>query len=467
MNKPLSELLNIGIPVYNPLDLNIFDMTLKCSDHVSKTISLEREIRQEAIDRVDKIVGNKSANRKTEYLSTINFSANKESISVFGLTKKQRLINIFENMVDIEQIDGITDKEVLSKIKDCLIDLSYEVMYIKNKPYTKAFYNDIKKYYSPLYNGKDGQDLRSYLEYEYNYYDLVSKRISEINNITYSDLLDDYTSDLNPEKLALFIAGNYMNEIYNALDNADIRAAQESLFYISAFIKKKIDKSIKISLPGRDEISYDMIKREFLYLLEDYSYLKDVYLKRSFFEHKELDFNKSMIDNIINMKDIKISGKLINPGERKDTKHGDVIHRRKAPTEDELKQIEEYLQYKYYIYLKNKPLAQITGEEYFSNYIAFLYENGMMPADRLLNVNTVSEMKADSIYVFDASTFDEMKNKNKTFLRKNSEIKPLNHSGDWEDRLQRIIEMDTSDELKEKAKELVKKNKTYKSFKKC
>jgi hypothetical protein len=159
------------------------------------------------------------------------------------------------------------------------------------------------------------------------------------------------------------------------------------------------------------------------------------------------------------MSDIKVFGRLIKSGERKDTKHGDVIHKRKAPTDDELKQIEEYLQYKYYIYLKNKPLAQITGVESFSNYIAFLYENGMMPADRLLNVNTISEMKADSIYVFDALTYEEMIEYDKTYLRKHMDIKPLNHSGDWEGRVEKISTMETSQEMKDKAKQMIK-NKT-------
>ena len=39
------------------------------------------------------------------------------------------------------------------------------------------------------------------------------------------------------------------------------------------------------------------------------------------------------------------------------------------------------------------------------------------------------------------------------------DIKPLNHSGDWEGRVEHIATQDTSQEMKDKAKQIVK-NKT-------
>ena len=68
-------------------------------------------------------------------------------------------------------------------------------------------------------------------------------------------------------------------------------------------------------------------------------------------------------------------------------------------------------------------------------------------------------MKADSIYVFDALTYEEMMQYNKPYLRQHMDIKPLNHSGDWEGRVEHIATQDTSQEMKDKAKQIVK-NKT-------
>ena len=50
MNKELKELTNIGIPVYSPIDIQIQDMTLTCSDNTSNAINIERQIRKEVID---------------------------------------------------------------------------------------------------------------------------------------------------------------------------------------------------------------------------------------------------------------------------------------------------------------------------------------------------------------------------------------------------------------------------------
>ena len=82
----------------------------------------------------------------------------------------------------------------------------------------------------------------------------------------------------------------------------------------------------------------------------------------------------------------------------------------------------------------------------------------MMPADRLKNVNTLNQMNKDSIYIFDALTYEEMIKYSKDYLRRNSEIKPLNHSGAWMERLDKIATMETSEEHKEKAKQMIKTN---------
>ena len=83
MNKELKELTNIGIPVYSPIDIQIQDMTLTCSDNTSNAINIQRQIRKEVIDRVDRLSGKTSNNYYREYLPTINFYANDNSTSVF------------------------------------------------------------------------------------------------------------------------------------------------------------------------------------------------------------------------------------------------------------------------------------------------------------------------------------------------------------------------------------------------
>jgi len=458
MNKALKELTNIGVPIYNPIELMVPNMTITCSDNIGKTIDLEREIRQEAIDRVDKLVDKHSLNYKKDYITRINFYADDNSTSVFNLKNQQKILNIFGNLVEIETLQGKDTKEILENLKREKAILSNLINYINAHPYTSKTFSDLKKFYPTLYSGKGGSDLRYYLNNERNYYNSLEKRTDSIENIDFSDLLDDYTNELNPEKVSLYLANRYIDEINTAIITNDTNKQQESLFFLTAFVNNKIDKSIELDLGKK--VTYNSIKKEYEAILMKFPHLKEITYKRSFFENKDKNDNISVINSILNMKKVYVKESFVKAGEEPDIKFKDGKHRRKntPPTEEELRQIQEYLDYKRYVFLKNKPIAQIECPNKFSNYIAFLYENGMMPADRFKNVNTIEQMKADSIYIFDDLTYEEMMQYNKPYLRKNSIIKPLNHSGDWEGRVKTISTMETNEDMRIKAKQMIKIN---------
>ena len=460
MNKALKELTNVGVPVYNSIELPLQSMTGTCSDHIGKTITLEREIRRETIDRIEKVVGKDSKITSRDYLRDINFYANDNSTSVFDLDDKQRIINVSSNLIDQEHLEGRDTKEVLEKLRKEKDEFYKHLRYINSQPYTKEFHKFMRENYTTFYNGSNVRyDLRGYMRSEYNFNNEFEKKLDEVFKIDFSDLLDDYTNDLNPEKVALYIANSYIEEIYKSMIINDIPRMQECLFYLTAFIRNKIDRSIKIYI-NRKEISYNSIKKEYEEILMKYPLLRELTQKRSFFENKDKEDNLKVIDSLLNMKKLYVKESFVKKGEEPNIIIKDGTHRRNTPpTEEELRQIQEYLDYKEYIFLKNNPIAQIECPNKFSNYKAFLYENGMMPADRFFNVNTIGEMKADSIYIFDDLTYEDMMQYNKPYLRQHMSIKPLNHSGDWESRVENIATMETSQEMKDKAKQIVK-NKT-------
>lgn len=461
MNKALKELTNIGVPVYKSIELPIQNMTGTCSDHIGKTITLERDIRKETIDRIEKVVGKEAKVSSRDYLTDINFFANDNSTSVFDLDEKQRIINVSSNLIDKEKLEGKTTKEVLEKLKKEKEQFYKLLDYTYKHPYTRDFHKYMRENYVTFYAGSDVRfDLRGYMRSEYNFNEEFEKKLDEVFKIDFTDLLDDYTNDLNPEKVALYLAKTYMDEIYKSIITNDTSRIQECLFYLTAFIKNKIDRKIKLNI-DRKEINYDSIKQEYESLLIRYPFLREIKYKRSFFENKDKEDNLKVIDSLINMEKVYVKETFVKPGPELNIKVKDGTHRRRntPPTEEELREIQEYLDYKMYVFLKNNPIAQIECPNKFSNYIAFLYENGMMPADRFHNVNTIEQMKADSIYVFDDLTYEEMMQYNKQYLRQNMETKPLNHSGDWEGRVEHIATKETSQEMRDKAKQIVK-NKT-------
>ena len=165
MNKDLS----IGIPSYSSLVLPIYDMTLTCSDNKVKSISVERDIRYEAQDRIAKVTGTWSANKGVNILQNINFYADENAFSVFDLDDKQRVINIFSHLGELDRSDNL-DSLLKSVYKNTGI-LRQNVNYINNNPYSSKFHNDLKSNMPGVYFGKNyGYDLRTYLKGELDHY---------------------------------------------------------------------------------------------------------------------------------------------------------------------------------------------------------------------------------------------------------------------------------------------------------
>lgn len=208
---------------------------------------------------------------------------------------------------------------------------------------------------------------------------------------------------------------------------------------------------------GNVRVDYDFIKKKYDNLFVLYPFLKDVYMKRSVFENKDKDLNLKIIDSLFSVKKIKINGKFITPS-KMFYKHGVGSKKSNEPlTDEEKKLIDEYLDYKRYVYYSNSPIAEIECTDIFSNYSGFLYKNGVIASDRFKNINAMSELKADSIYFFNVLNFKKRMALSKFYLRANSNIKPLNHAGNWEERVSRIVNMGTSDEMINGAKQFVKK----------
>ena len=459
MNKALKELTNIGVPVYNPIELSVASMTISCGDDIPKTIGKEREIRQEVINRVEKLTDHVSTNYKRDYLANINFYANDNSTSVFDLTNQQKVINIFGNLVERENLLGDSLSDTLNKLRNSRIDLAKKIDFIVNNTYTKQMYSDLRVNHPMLYGGKGYDDLREYLLHEDNFFTLLEDKLDDIYIIDNSDLLDDYVDLLIPEKVALLLSYTYLNDIYLCIKSNETSKMQEKLFYVTAFLKNKIDRDITISVNGIP-VNYDYIKNIYNDLLTKYSFLHEIKMKRSLFEGKDLEINKQVIDRLINMDRIKVKGMFLRPGQKNIAEDSKLKTRQKRILVSQ-DVVDEYLEERYYEYLRHNPIAQITCTSEFSNYVGFLYENGIIPADRLLNV-TPSNLNQDAIYIFDSVNFDKQIKMDKQTLRKTSVIKPLNHSGQWEERLESIIYQPTCDKMKEKAKELVKqKNKIF------
>ena len=455
MNKDLKELTNIGIPIYKPLKLRVFEMTDLCSINKGKSITLERNLRKEIQNKVDTIVGRNNMSEKRSYINYIDFFSNDNSVSTFDVKRYRRVANIFENLIGLDTLNENSYMDLKSRIEKELNDFDSLTYYVFSNPYTKEVYNYIKNKYMDLYNQKKSIDLRTFLNNQNAYYEGVYKKLDYINEINYEELISEYVDCLNPEKLSLYIAYNYLLKVKEACLDDKKYNPNYPFLYISAFLRSGIDKKTKIYPDYSIEFSYENVKKEFDRLMKEYK-LEDLYYKRSLFEENTKEENISIINSLLKIQKVYETEKFIKPGHNETERESTGIKRKRRDlTFEDLLMIEDYVKEKEFEYLKHEPIAKLECMDSFSNYVGFLYENGIIACDRLKNVNSLSELKADSIYFFKADSYDESIKKNKQELRRESDIKPLNHTGNWKERLSNIINMPTDEKTQNEAKNLV------------
>ena len=115
INNELNDILNMGIPCYNSLEIDIKDLTLMCSKDIGESIDTERRICLEIREKIDKEINHKTLNYKTNFIKYINFLSDNNTVFGFGLDRKQLLINLFSSL-------GLLDrKDKISSIQDIII----------------------------------------------------------------------------------------------------------------------------------------------------------------------------------------------------------------------------------------------------------------------------------------------------------------------------------------------------------
>ena len=437
-NQDLNEILNIGIPCYNSLEINLSDLTLTCSKDIYESINVERRLSLDIKEKIEKEINHKSFNYKTNFFKNINFMSDINSVSIFGLDKKQLLINLFSSLTILDRKDKITMiQEIIIKRKKLLEQF---LEYINHNSYTKEFHKNLKTNFNFIYRNKPYNiDLREYLKNEIEHYNKLIKYYNSNPNIVIKELFDYYLYCLDTDKVGLFIAYNYILQSKKAIEYNNYDVAQKYLFYVTAYFKKNNNINIKIiSKDKKINISYDELYKMYIDLLNKNIFLKELYLDRSIFQNNSVEDNKVVINNLIKNSDILNNIFLSNI------------------SSNEFDIISKNLSDKLYLYLKNNPVSIVRcntcENSSFYNYLAFIYENGIILLDRFLNIESINELNNDAIYVLNTYNYEKNINRKKIELINDRIL----HISDWQDKVNRLTNLDTTDDLKESTKILVK-----------
>ena len=220
----VEDILNVGIPTYNNIELNVTSLTANAHNDYSSTIDAERHMFDEATKRVEATTGLSKEDKLDNILSNILFHSNiTNSKSNIYIDNKEKKLNLFRNLIDLHNYENNTDIEISNRLKQ------YDSIrnYVQNNSYTTQMHNYLKdNYYRVYYARRYGDDLRTYLNVVDRYYNELLNHQDDINNIDLSDLISEYIEYLDIDKLVnqillsdINITKKFLNKNYIMLNN--------------------------------------------------------------------------------------------------------------------------------------------------------------------------------------------------------------------------------------------------------
>ena len=102
-------------------------------------------------------------------------------------------------------------------------------------------------------------------------------------------------------------------------------------------------------------------------------------------------------------------------------------------------------------------MLKARGLKKYRGYVAYIYENGRVLLDREYDEKAPSSAKGNAIFAIKAIDFGALSRLDKTTLRKNPKVQPIDHRSYWKDRVNELIYTEGKEEDKEASITLVKK----------
>ena len=140
----VEDILNVGIPTYNNIELNVTSLTANAHNDYSSTIDAERHMFDEATKRVEATTGLSKEDKLDNILSNILFHSNiTNSKSNIYIDNKEKKLNLFRNLIDLHNYENNTDIEISNRLKQ------YDSIrnYVQNNSYTTQMHNYLKDNY--------------------------------------------------------------------------------------------------------------------------------------------------------------------------------------------------------------------------------------------------------------------------------------------------------------------------------
>lgn len=432
-NKILEKMFSL-CQEYASLNDNLFSI-IKNEDKINEIINSKNKLVEEYIKEVKNNSNNLSDTSKIINEKKISFILQLNSSSSLQILKNKFKL-LYERQL-LEEFPEIYKKFQDSKnhikyLKDEKKILNGELEDNKNNA---LIFKQIDLEIDDLNNKRDTyrkyirrcgitSNYSKYIDKQITLYEsFISNRSLLIKDTSFDNLVDLY---LDKDKVYLYLMNEYLKRIASCDERNEIKNYINLVERYLCLVKNK-DTSI---LVDNEVINLENINEK----------LKIIKWK---FAHDVIILDWSLAHDGHDSKSIKSVNRK--------------IARRIALSSEEIERLKSIGEERNDFYDNTNYSAKANGLEKNLGYTAYIYPNGKVILDKEYDEKRTSTAIGNAIYVLTAINFEALSKLDKTNLRKHPDVQRIVHSANWQERVQRIIDIEPTEESLEDTKKLIKR----------
>lgn len=432
-NKILEKMFSL-CQEYESLNDNLFTI-IKNEDKINEIINSKNKLVEEYIKEVKNNSNNLSDTskiineKKISFILQLNSSSSLQILkNKFKLLYERQLLEEFPEIYKKFQ----DSKNYIKYLKDEEKILDGELEDNKNNA---LIFKQIDLEIDDLNNKKDTyrkyirrcgitSNYSKYIDKQITLYEsFISNRSLLIKDTSFDNLVDLY---LDKDKVYLYLMNEYLKRIASCDERNEIKNYINLVERYLCLVKNK-DTSI---LVDNEVINLENINEK----------LKIIKWK---FAHDVIILDWSLAHDGHDSKSIKSVNRK--------------IARRIALSSEEIERLKSIGEERNDFYDNTNYSAKANGLDKNLGYTAYIYPNGKVILDKEYDEKRTSTAIGNAIYVLTAINFEALSKLDKANLRKHPDVQRIVHSANWQERVQRIIDIEPTEESLEDTKKLIKR----------
>ena len=419
---------------YDSLNDNLFSL-IQNEKRINEIINSKDKLVEEYIKEVKN-----NSNNLTETLKNINEKKISFILQLNSSSSLQILKNKFKLLYERQLLEEFPEiykkfqdsKNHIKYLKDEKKILNGELEDNKNNA---LIYKQIDLEIDDLNNKRDTyrkyirrcgitSNYSKYIDKQITLYEsFISNRSLLIKDTSFDNLVDLY---LDKDKVYLYLMNEYLKRIASCDERNEIKNYINLVVRYLCLVKNK-DTSI---LVDNEVINLENINEK----------LKIIKWK---FAHDVIILDWSLAHDGHDSKSIKSVNRK--------------IARRIALSSEEIERLKSIGEERNDFYDNTNYSARANGLDKNLGYTAYIYPNGKVILDKEYDEKRTSTAIGNAIYVLTAINFEALSKLDKANLRKHPDVQRIVHSANWQERVQRIIDIEPTEESLEDTKKLIKR----------